>query len=302
MPSLLWTGTLSPSMKLLVNTSNIFAWITGNARDTISMKMRMKLGYNAEVTDSVTRYDELGLEHYTKVSQDLLQNIELENKKLLDVGCGTGILSLAALTGGAKTITCGDQSSYMLNMCRDKIKSMGYGEDKVSCRELDAESLPFQDGSFDITVSSMVLGLVPDQEKMIREMSRVTSKKGIVAIATHGTEHYKEATENAFKVVPKRYVFGYRIEYWPRSEKYIRTLLNKAGLNEVRTMRSTWQDNFQTGRDLFEFFMATSSSWWCAKYPRDKISEVTEKTISYLDKKGITQFTQDIIFGYGIKA
>jgi SAM-dependent methyltransferase len=190
----------------------------------------------------------------------------------------------------------------MLTKCRDKMRSAGYGEDKVIYQELDAESLPFQDYSFDVTASSMVLGLVPNPEMVIREMARVTRTNGTLAIATHGPEHYKEATENAFKVVPKKYVFGYRIEFWPRSEKYIQTLLNKVGLNEVRTRRLTWQDNFQTGRDLFEFFMATSSSWWYAKFPRDKISEVTEKTISYLDMKKITKFTQDIILGYGFKA
>ncbi len=164
-PSIIWIGRLSPELKLIVNLSNILAWITGNARDVMSMKMRMKMGYNAELTDSVTKYDELGLSHYTKIAETLLEEIQLKNKELLDVGCGTGILSMLALAKGAKKTTCGDLSEYMLNQCRRKMAMQGYGDDRVEFKELDAESIPFNDESFDITASSVVIGLVPNQEK-----------------------------------------------------------------------------------------------------------------------------------------
>jgi len=41
MPSLFWTGKRSLPMKLLVNASNILAWLNGNARDASAMKQRV---------------------------------------------------------------------------------------------------------------------------------------------------------------------------------------------------------------------------------------------------------------------
>jgi len=66
MPPIFWTGKLSLTMKVLVNTSNLLAWISGNARDTFAMKQRMKRGYEGTYSSDISRYDELGLEHYTK--------------------------------------------------------------------------------------------------------------------------------------------------------------------------------------------------------------------------------------------
>lgn len=63
MPSIFWTGKLSFPMKLTVNINNLFAWITGNARDITAMKERMKKGYEGAITDHVTGYDHQGLEH-----------------------------------------------------------------------------------------------------------------------------------------------------------------------------------------------------------------------------------------------
>src|SRR5271169_5756920 len=97
MPSVFWTGRLSRTMKLVINTSNMLAWITGNARNTSAMKKRMKSGYEGTVTDHVTHYDEVGLKHFTNLSTELLKDFDLRGRKVLDVGCGTGVLSLLAL-------------------------------------------------------------------------------------------------------------------------------------------------------------------------------------------------------------
>ena len=54
---------------------------SGNARDTIAMKKRMKSGYEGACSDHVTHYDELGEKHYTKIAMKLLEAVNFRAKK-----------------------------------------------------------------------------------------------------------------------------------------------------------------------------------------------------------------------------
>lgn len=301
MPSVFWTGKLSLSMKFVVNINNILAWMKGNVRDTAAMKQRMKLGYEGACSDHVTRYDELGLEHYTRIATKLLEGVDLRDKEVLDVGCGTGILSLLALRKGATKQVCGDLSEYMVNQCRKKMAAQGYLGDRVDFRQLDAEFLPYDDKSFDAVISGMLLGLTPNQEKVVKEMVRVLRPDGMISFSTHGPDCWWQTSDAAFRSVPKRYVLGYRIEYWPRGEIEIQRMLTKAGLVDIQTHRMIWQDNFDTGGKAYDFFAAVSASWWNAKIPPKKIEEVSQKTRDYFERKKVTQITHDVILAYGRK-
>jgi len=302
MPPILWTGKLSIPMTVLVNCSNILAFIIGNTRDTAVMKNRVKMGYDGACSDHVTRYDEFGLRHYTKLSQELLKDIVIQGKEVLDVGCGTGILSMTALGQGAQKVTCGDLSEYMLGQCKAKAASLGYGTDKLDFRQLDAESLPYDDNSYDVVISGMVLKLSPEPQKMINEMVRVARPGGIVALSTDGPNHYAEAIEAAFRAVTKRHVLGYRIEDWPIKETGLKKLFARAKLANVATRRLTWQDDFGTGDDAYDFFASTSSMWWYANIPADKRDEETQKTRDFFVKNKVTRITQDVILAYGQKS
>ena len=44
-----------------------------------------------------------------------------------------------------------------------------------------AEELPFEDGTFDVVVSGLVLNFVPDPAAAVREMSRVSAPAGVIA-------------------------------------------------------------------------------------------------------------------------
>jgi ubiquinone/menaquinone biosynthesis C-methylase UbiE len=301
MPPLFWTGKLSPSMKLMANINSLLALMTGNAINTTAMKRRMKLGYEGTCSDHVTHYDEFGLEHYTKIATALLKGADVRDKEVLDVGCGTGILSILVLKQGAAKLICGDASEYMLGQCRKKIMAQGYVAEKVDFRQLDAESLPCGDKSFDLVVSGMLLGLVPNQQKAVTEMARVLRTGGMLAFSTHAPECWWETGDAAFRAIPKRYTVGYRIEYWPRKGIEIQRMLVKAGLADVQTRRLFWQDNFETGGKAYDFFASVSASWWNAKLPPDKIEEISGKTREYFDRNKVTQITHDIILAYGRK-
>jgi ubiquinone/menaquinone biosynthesis C-methylase UbiE len=301
MPDIFWKGKLSLPMRLMVNTSNIIAWVTGNARNTAAMKQRVKLGYEGTYSTDITKYDTVGTQHYNKIANQLLQGLDIQSKEAIDIGCGTGIVSLALLKEGAEKVTCGDISDYMLSQCKNKLASQGYQSLQVDFRTLDAEHMPFADSTFDLAVSSMVFGMILNKSIALGEILRTLRPSGLLAIATQGPEYYAEVIEAAFRVIPKRYVFGYRIEFFPLKEKQLQQMLTKAGFVDVKTRRLTWQDRFQKESEIYDFFTSTSSAWWYYKLPSDKIAEIANKTKRYLERKKINELTQDIVLATGRK-
>ena len=301
MPTLLWTGKISLPLRLMVNMGSMIAWITGNARNTSAMKQRMKDGYDGRFSDYIHKYDELASFHYEKISNALIQRIECKGKEIVDVGCGTGILSFIALEKGAAKMSCVDISKLMLEKCKEKSIIRGYTDDSISFHEGDAEKLPFDDATYDVVLLSMVLGVVPNQQAAITELTRILRPGGTVALSTHGPAHYMEAIGAGLKSLNMRYFLGHRFEFWPRNESEIKTFFTNAGLNNIQTERLTWTDEFENGGEVFDFFASTSGLWWYHRLPPEIRNIETEKTRNYFQNKSVTELTSDVVLGYGSK-
>ncbi len=301
MPTLFWTGKISLPLRLMVNMGSIIAWVTGNARDSSAMKERMKDGYNGKYSDYIDKYDELASFHYEKISNKLIQKIDCNGKEVVDVGCGTGILSLIALAKGVANMSCVDMSTLMLEKCRKKLATEGYSEDLVSFHEGDAERLPFDDDTYDVVLLNMVLGMVPNQQSTIAELTRVLRPGGTIALSAHGPGHYMEAIEAGVKSMNMRYFLGHRFEFWPRDENEIKAFFMNAGLDNIQTERLTWIDEFEDGGEVFDFFASTSGLWWYHRLPPDIRNKESEKTRTYFQLKNVTKMSSDVVFAFGSK-
>jgi SAM-dependent methyltransferase len=97
---------------------------------------------------------------------------------VLDVACGTGVLSRAALARlrADGQVTGLDSSSGMLAVAAQRAP-------QVTWRQGLAESLPFPDGSFDAVVSQFGLMFFTDRVGALREMWRVLRPQGRLAVA-----------------------------------------------------------------------------------------------------------------------
>ncbi len=301
MAKLFWTGKLSWAMAVLVNTNNLMAFVLGHTRDEAAMTDRVKRGYEGVFSDHVRRYDELGYRFQYKAAQAELEEVDLSGKTVLDVGGGTGAISFLALDRGAAHVTCGDISAFMLSKAAARAAELHYGPERISLKKLDAQALPYPDNSFDVVLTGMTLGLIPDQKRALAEMVRVCRPGGQVIVGAHGPEHYWEAVDGCFRSVPKRYVLGYRIEYWPQSERAVRKLMTSLGLEGLWFKRVIWRNLFPTGGDAFDFFLAISAAWWFAPFPPSKIPPAVERLRRSFIRRDAVQVTDDVIFGYGRK-
>jgi SAM-dependent methyltransferase len=99
----------------------------------------------------------------------IIQNLksEIQNPKILDVGCGTGAnIEMLSQFGEAEGV---DVSDDALEFCRRKGLKVQKGL---------AETLPYEDGSFELTTALDVIEHLDDDVAGLKEMFRVTKSGG----------------------------------------------------------------------------------------------------------------------------
>ena len=102
--------------------------------------------------------------------------------KVLDCAAGTGEFSLAA-SEKAASVLCTDLSLPMLGQARKKAAKRGITNIEFALRDITA--LPDPDGSFDVVIAANVLHLLPEPEKAVRELWRVTAPGGRLVLPTY---------------------------------------------------------------------------------------------------------------------
>jgi phosphatidylethanolamine/phosphatidyl-N-methylethanolamine N-methyltransferase len=109
-------------------------------------------------------------------------NTSRESGRVLEVGVGTG---LALGDYGRHLEVVGiDLSPDMLDKARERVASEGL-DHVTGLHEMDAGDLKFPDNSFDVVTAMFVMTVVPDPERVMRELSRVTKPGGEVVIVNH---------------------------------------------------------------------------------------------------------------------
>jgi SAM-dependent methyltransferase len=100
--------------------------------------------------------------------------------RLLDVGCGTGVVAITAAKLGAH-VTGIDLTPELLERAR---QNANISEVSIDWREGDAENLPFEDGAFDVVVSQFGHIFAPRPEIAVGEMLRVLKPGATIAFST----------------------------------------------------------------------------------------------------------------------
>lgn len=105
-------------------------------------------------------------------------------QRVLDVGCGTGVVAVTAARLGARVAGI-DLTPELLERARE---NSGIAEVEVDWREGDVEALPFGDGEFDVVLSQFGHMFAPRPGMSTGEMLRVLRSGGAIAFTTWPAE------------------------------------------------------------------------------------------------------------------
>ena len=174
-----------------------------------------------------------------------------DGETVLDVGCGTGSLSvtLARITRASKIVGI-DPSKGFIEYARTQ------GADARVTFELgDAQSLPYADASFDRCMALLAVDHIPDAPKATNEKHRVTKPSGVVATTMWDRSRENELygcfwdAVEAIDTTVKR-PFGRQGSYG--SAEALSQLWNGAGLTDIEVTDLSIRCRFSSFDELWQ--------------------------------------------------
>lgn len=140
---------------------------------------------NTSVPDNYERYfvPTIG----RPASKGLLAAAQLKaGERVLDVACGTGVVTRAAAdaVGPTGTVAGLDINPGMLTTARKQVRS----ENSIDWYEASAESMPLPDSSFDVVLCQMGLQFIPNKRAAVAEMYRILAPGGRAIVSVPGPE------------------------------------------------------------------------------------------------------------------
>jgi len=157
---------------------------------------------------------------------------------VLDVATGTGAAAQAALAavGPSGSVVAGDSSPIMLGMARRNLEGL-----PIKLEILDAQALPFPDGSFDAVICQLALMLFDDPAHGLSEFHRVLRKGGWTAVSVTTTPQrslFARIGAVIARHVPDKAETLNRFFTIPDPSR-LRSLIDGAGFRDVRVQSAS---------------------------------------------------------------
>ncbi|OOG27201.1 SAM-dependent methyltransferase [Thioalkalivibrio denitrificans] len=155
-----------------------------------ALKTRLKATWEAGDYGYFARHLEPG-------ALEFLERLPIERgTRMLDVACGAGQISIPAARTGA-IVTGVDLASNLVDQARSRARSENLD---IRFEEGDAESLPYEDETFDLVVSLIGAMFAPRPDRVAAELVRVCRRGGTIVMANWTPESF---VGQMFKTVGK---------------------------------------------------------------------------------------------------
>lgn len=115
--------------------------------------------------------------YFLKARQKVFQDMAfIPQQRILVVGVGTGA-DLQLINHLDLNITAIDYSQDMLAKAKEK-----FSNSSIVFMEMDAQEMTFKTNQFDLVIGSLILSVVPNPDRCLKEMERVLKPGGAILI------------------------------------------------------------------------------------------------------------------------
>lgn len=147
-----------------------------------------------------------GQHHTTKLVMERLENIVREGDKVLDLGCGSGILSIAALLFGAENATMVDIFENAVKTAGENVEKNGFGKDRYTayCGNVIEDSALREKigGGYNVIAANIVADVIIAMSSLFEGFLAENGTLIVSGIITERLPEVLNALEgNGFKVV-----------------------------------------------------------------------------------------------------
>lgn len=159
------------------------SWLSVDEKDSVVVMLDPGLAFGT------------GTHPTTSLCLSYLDSLDLKDQDILDYGCGSGILAIAALKLGAKSATGVDIDEQALIASKENAKRNGV-EDKLQLimgtdKKLDLPQFP-------ITVANILAGPLAELEPIIASLTQSGGKLALSGILTEQADSVIEAYSKDF--------------------------------------------------------------------------------------------------------
>jgi ubiquinone/menaquinone biosynthesis C-methylase UbiE len=235
-------------------------------------------------------YDKyLGPMIFQPYADDTAQRLSwLKQGRVLELAAGTGIVTQALIKALPETVSlvATDLNQAMIDVAA--IKDM---TGRVSWQQVDAQALPFPDGSFDAVVCQFGVMFFPDKPKAFREARRVLKPGGRYLFNVWDSLAYNEVTDLVVSAVAEMFPndppqFLARTPHGHHDKAPIVSALRAAGFTDVAAETVTKRGKAANATDaVFGFVQGTPHRSEIEARDATRLAEATEKAAARVKAK-----------------